>query len=94
MRNNYLDAKESFMLNLKRLREAKSLSQSDLGELIGVSRQAVSGLENGTSWPSHHTVGKIAKALKCEETDLFKDPNEDKRNLERLEKAKKLLSQI
>lgn len=82
------------MLNLKRLREAKSLSQADLGDLIGVSRQAVSGLENGTSWPSHQTVTKISKALKCEETDLFKDPNEDKRTLDRLEKAKKLLSQI
>lgn len=94
MRNNYLDAKESFRMNLKRIRESRSLSQSQLGDLIGITRQAVSGLESGASWPSHQTVSKLASALKCEETDLFKDPNEDKRTTERLEKAKKILSQI
>lgn len=94
MRHNNLDARKSFAMNLKRLRALRKLSQPELGERVGVTKQAISGLESGTRWPSHQTVIKLAESLKCEETDLFKDPEEDKRTNERIEKAKKLLNQI
>ena len=93
MRQNSLDAKDSFSMNLKKIREDRGLSQSDLAEMIDVRRQAIWGLENG-NWPAHQTVVKLAKALKCEETDLFRDPDEFKRITESLDKAKKLLNKL
>ena len=94
MSKEYMDAKTSFKMNLKRLRALRNLSQTDLAKALDLSKQALSNLENGDGWPSHQTVAKLAKALKCEETDLFKDPEEDKRTNDRIEKAKKLLNQI
>ena len=39
---------EDFSANLKLIRHAMNLSQSDLGELIGVTRQTVSAIERGS----------------------------------------------
>ena len=36
--------------NLKRIRNDKNLSQEDVAELVGVSRQAVAKWENGTAY--------------------------------------------
>jgi transcriptional regulator with XRE-family HTH domain len=93
MRQDTLDARESFGMNLRKIRENRGLSQSELGKLIGVTRQAISGLE-APGWPSHATVKKLAEALGCEETDLFRDPQEFSRSQANLEMAKKLLNKL
>ena len=41
----------SFSENLKKIREQKHLSQEELAELLGVSRQAVSKWEQGMGYP-------------------------------------------
>ena len=41
----------SFAENLKQLRKEKQLSQEDLAEILGVSRQAVSKWEQGIGYP-------------------------------------------
>lgn len=39
----------SFSENLKAIRKERNISQEDLGEIMGVSRQAVSKWEQGVS---------------------------------------------
>ncbi len=54
---------------LTQLRKQKGLSQNDLAEAIGISRQAISKYENGLAEPdldkmgSQHFFGQFAKRL-------------------------------
>ncbi|MTV47724.1 helix-turn-helix domain-containing protein [Heliobacillus mobilis] len=45
---------------LKKLREQKSLSQTELGNHFSLSKQAISGYENGTRSPDATTLGLLA----------------------------------
>lgn len=60
------------MATLKELRETAVLSQEDLAEASGVSRAAISAIENGhrrtRPWPS--TIRKLAKALGVKPGDI------------------------
>lgn len=57
----------SFSENLKQIRKEKQLSQEELAELLGVSRQAVSKWEQGLGYPEVETllllVGKLNVSL-------------------------------
>ncbi|MGY1694746.1 MULTISPECIES: ATP-binding protein [unclassified Geodermatophilus] len=54
----------SFGAHLRRLREAAGLSQEELAELAGVTRNAISALERGERRRPHpHTVRSLADAL-------------------------------
>lgn len=66
-----LKAKEAFLFNLKTIMMVKGISQSDLADAIGVSKQQVSKLFNSDSNLSLNTTEKIARALKVSETDMF-----------------------
>lgn len=48
---------------LRTIREGKGLSQTGLGELIGVSYQAVAKYERGTTEPTWPVVLRLAEAL-------------------------------
>ncbi|WP_231701338.1 helix-turn-helix domain-containing protein [Clostridium botulinum] len=48
----------SFLENLKLIRKERHISQEELGEIMGVSRQAVSKWEQGIGYP------KMEKLLK------------------------------
>lgn len=48
---------------LKKIREEKGISQSKLASSVGVSKQLLSGFENGRSGVSNEVLGKIAKFL-------------------------------
>lgn len=48
---------------LRSLREAKELSQFQLGKLVGVSDKAVSKWENGYSKPKNSTILKLSEIL-------------------------------
>lgn len=55
-------------MNIERiieLREKKGLSQAELAEQIGVTRQAVNAYEKGTRQPSPVVIVNIAKVLEC-----------------------------
>jgi transcriptional regulator with XRE-family HTH domain len=62
-----------FATRLTALRERAGLSQYRLAQLTGVSRQAVSQLENGDSVPTWPTVQLIALALGLN-CSVFVDP--------------------
>ena len=47
------------------LRKKRKLLQSELAEMVGVSRVAVSNWETGKAMPKSGYLPKLAKALKC-----------------------------
>lgn len=69
-----VDAKTALKLNLKELREKRSLSQGRFAELVGISQKSLSEIETGKRWPMHDTLVKMAAVLEVEETDLLVDP--------------------
>jgi len=59
--------------NIKRIREAKRLSQKEVISAIGMGPAQYSRIENGKTDPSVSTVAKIAKALGVSMADLFEE---------------------
>ena len=55
----------TFARRLKFAREAASLSQKALANLLGVAQTAVSSWERGRTEPSRAMTAKIAEALRC-----------------------------
>lgn len=59
-------------MNLKEIREAKGMTQEELGKLVGMSRGNVSNIESGRRNPSVGILKKLAAALDCDLEVLFK----------------------
>lgn len=69
--------REIFSKNLKKARKIKGFKSSRmLAEKIDVAPITLALIESGSRMPSEDTLAKIAAGLDCEETDLFKDPND------------------
>ena len=60
------------------LREKKGLTQSQLGEKLGVTNKAVSRWENGGAYPSTELMLPLAKELGVTIEDLYRVISEDK----------------
>ncbi len=58
-----MDIREVFAINVRRLRQAKGLSQEALADEAGMDRTYISALERGVYSASLTTVGKLAKVL-------------------------------
>jgi molybdate-binding protein/DNA-binding XRE family transcriptional regulator len=56
---------------LKTLRTAKGLSQGDLGQMAGLTRQAVYAIETSRYLPTTPVALRLAKALQCRVEDVF-----------------------
>ena len=54
------------LINLKKLRSTKQLTQKEAAVLLGISVSFVKKLEAGKKNPSIETVKKIADAFGCE----------------------------
>src|SRR5262249_44208215 len=52
-------------------RQARSLSQKQLADLAGITRQAVSALESNQYSPATSVALQLARALRCRVEDLF-----------------------
>ena len=61
--------------NLKKIREAKKISQRKLARMVSISGQMISKIENGDANPSLATLKKMAAALDVPISALF--PQED-----------------
>jgi len=57
--------------NLRRIREAKSLTQSEVADRAGISRTAYRNIENGSSTPKVSTLQNIAASVDVKLQDLF-----------------------
>ena len=71
-RTRRVDLKKSLARNLRRLRVARGLSQSELAAKAGIARPHLSRLENRTYDTGLDTVSKLAAALGSEPLDLLK----------------------
>jgi transcriptional regulator with XRE-family HTH domain len=59
-------------LNVRRQREAKTLTQEKLAELAGLDPTYISGIERGLRNPGIKNVAKLAKALGLTTAELCK----------------------
>lgn len=62
---------DGFGAFLRTLREAKGLSQFQLGKLVGVTDKAVSKWENGYAKPKNYTIMKLSEILSVSVEDLL-----------------------
>jgi transcriptional regulator with XRE-family HTH domain len=69
-----MDLRDVFATNLRRLRNAKGISQDDLAYEAGVSRSYLSQLEKGSFYASLKIIGRLAEALEVEPAELLKLP--------------------
>jgi transcriptional regulator with XRE-family HTH domain len=67
-----MDLREVFAANLRRLRNAKGVSQDELAYRANVSRSYLSQLEKGTFYASLNVVGRLSEALGVEPAELLK----------------------
>ena len=70
MKNEYITG-----AMIKRLREEKTLTQSELAEKIFVTDKAVSKWETGRGYPDISLVEALAKALGVSVIELLSDEN-------------------
>lgn len=64
-------AQKKFGKNVQKYRKAAELTQERLGELTGLDRGYISGVERGVRNPAITNIEKIAKALKVKSSRLF-----------------------
>lgn len=62
-----------FSDKLAKLRKANNLSQEQLAEMLGVTRQSVSKWESGESYPDMAKIIQICKILNCKLNDIMED---------------------
>ena len=55
----------SLGLRIASMRGYRRLTQEQLGDMVGVSKQALSGWEHGTSRPNADYIRKLCLALGC-----------------------------
>lgn len=60
--------------NVERMREAQSISQSDLAKAAGVSRQSIHALERGAHEPRLSLAYRVAQALSSTVEAVFPAP--------------------
>ena len=63
--------------NLRNLRKSKKLSQEDLSEKVGVSRQSISKWESGIAYPEMNNILILCKIFNCKINDLLSEKIED-----------------
>jgi len=56
--------------NLRRLREQRALSLSDLAQIAKVSRVTINRIENARQRPMPRTIRRLAEALQVKVEDL------------------------
>ncbi|MCA9563061.1 MAG: helix-turn-helix transcriptional regulator, partial [Myxococcales bacterium] len=61
----------SIHTNLREKRTELGLTQAELAERVGVSRQALNGIESGRQVPSTALTLQLARALRCTVEELF-----------------------
>ncbi|TYL85935.1 helix-turn-helix transcriptional regulator [Bradyrhizobium cytisi] len=67
-----MDLKEVMAINLRRIRHVKKMTQEELADGAGLSVRYVGAIERADVSASVTVLGRIAKALGVEATDLIK----------------------
>jgi transcriptional regulator with XRE-family HTH domain len=69
-----MEIRETLAFNLRKLRQAKGLSQEELAARADIDRTYISSLERSVYAASIDMVDKIARALGVEAVDLLRPP--------------------
>lgn len=69
-----MDIRDVLALNLRRLRQAKGLSQEELAHQAEIDRTYVSALERSVYAAGIDVVDRLARVLGVEAADLLKRP--------------------
>ena len=56
---------------LKELRERNNLTQKEVAEKLGINKNYLSMMENGTRNPSDKMKDELARIYKCSAVDIF-----------------------
>ena len=56
--------------NLKNIRKQRKISQEELAEKLGISRQSISKWETGENYPSMQNIMCLCTIFKCKVNDL------------------------
>lgn len=67
----------SMETDLRRRREERGLSQAELGEAVGVTRQTINSIERGRYNPSLELAFALAEFFDCRIEDLFEPEPEE-----------------
>jgi transcriptional regulator with XRE-family HTH domain len=70
-----MDLRDTFATNLRRLRNARGISQDDLAYEAGISRGYLSQLEKGVFFVSIRIIGKLADALNANPDEFLRMPS-------------------
>ena len=63
-------------MNLKEIRKAKGITQTELANKLGVKRTTLSMWELGESAPTVRILPALAAALGCSIDELFREPEQ------------------
>jgi transcriptional regulator with XRE-family HTH domain len=72
-----MDMRKLVGRNVKRIRQAKGLTQEQLAELSGFSQQYISGLEQGRRNPTIVSIYELATALGVGHMELVRSVAEE-----------------
>jgi transcriptional regulator with XRE-family HTH domain len=75
-----MEIREVFARNLRKLRQAKGLSQEALADEAGIDRTYVSALERGVYSASITTIAKLATVLGVEPAAFLQRPSRSGRS--------------
>lgn len=75
-----MDLREVFATNLRRLRNAKGLSQDELAYDADISRSYLSQLEKGGFYASLKVIEKLASTLDVEPAEFLKQHKASKKS--------------
>jgi transcriptional regulator with XRE-family HTH domain len=74
-----MDLKQVMAANVRRVRNARKLTQDGLAERAGLSARYVSSVERGVVSASVTVLGQLADALKVDPCELIRSPRGEKR---------------
>ena len=75
------------MVDLSKKREEAGLTQEELGQKLGISRQAVCALENGKNTPCVNTAKKLGEILGFDSSELFDRGQPEQGSMEKIDIA-------
>lgn len=68
------------MLNIRKIRKSKKISQESIAALIGVTQAAVSQWESGKTTPTAQNIVDLARIMDCTTDDILIAEKEDENN--------------
>jgi transcriptional regulator with XRE-family HTH domain len=69
-----MDLRQTFAINLRRLRHERGFSQEALANEAGINRSHMSAIERGATWVGLEIVEKLAGALDVDPVEFFRPP--------------------